>query len=85
MFNKKEPGTTDTQVGGTHYKDMGNAQPWEVLSKWLSPTQFKGYLLGEAIAYLARVNIKDTPGKGGLQDIKKAHHTLTHLIEQLEK
>jgi len=31
------------------------------------------------------VNVKDVDGKGGLQDIKKAHHTLTYLIEQLEK
>jgi|TARA_R110002020_G_scaffold117827_7_gene269312 hypothetical protein len=84
MFSKKEPDATDTQIGGTHYKDMG-AEPWEVLKQWLSPAQFKGFLLGTTVKYLARVNVKDVDGKGGLQDIKKAHHTLTYLIEQLEK
>ena len=48
MFSKKEPDATDTQIGGTHYKDMG-AEPWEVLKQWLSPAQFKGFLLGTTV------------------------------------
>jgi hypothetical protein len=47
--------------------------------------QFSGFLLGSAIAYLARVNTKGIEGKGGLQDIRKAQHYLTKLIEVYEK
>ena len=82
--NKGEFKAEDMQIGGTHYKEMG-AAPWGVLKQWLTPAQFKGFLLGTTVKYLARVNVKDVEGKGGLQDIKKAHHTLTYLIEQLEK
>ena len=82
--NKGEFKAEDMQIGGTLYKEMG-AEPWGVLKQWLTPAQFKGFLLGTTVKYLARVNVKDVEGKGGLQDIKKAHHTLTYLIEQLEK
>ena len=82
--NKGEFKAEDMQIGGTQYKEMG-AEPWGVLKQWLTPAQFKGFLLGTTVKYLARVNVKDVEGKGGLQDIKKAHHTLTYLIEQLEK
>ena len=84
ISNKGEFKAEDMQIGGTHYKEMG-AEPWGVLKQWLTPAQFKGFLLGTTVKYLARVNVKDVEGKGGLQDIKKAHHTLTYLIEQLEK
>lgn len=74
----KEPTSSamDTQVGGDHYKKLGDYQPWEVLQRWLTPEEFHGYMKGSAIAYLARE--KD---KGGLADIKKAAHTLQALIE----
>lgn len=66
----------DKQVGGTHYKDM-EVQPWEALEAWLTPEQFEGYLLGTAMAYLARA------GKKGpaLQDVKKSIHTLEKYVE----
>ena len=32
---------SDTQVGGTHYKDMGDYQPWDVLKHWLTPEPMK--------------------------------------------
>ena len=70
----------DSQVGGDYYKQMG-VQPWEAMEAWLSPAQFRGFLLGSAIAYLARVNTKGVDGKGGLQDIKKARHYLDKIIE----
>lgn len=74
----------EIQEGGTHYKDM-KLQPWDAIGTWLSPNQFRGYLLGTAIAYLARVNVKGVDGKGGLADIKKAKHTLEKLIELEEQ
>lgn len=72
------------QVGGDHYKQM-KIQPWDAMEAWLSPNQFRGFLLGSAIAYLARVNTKGVEGKGGVQDIKKAKHYLEKIIELEEK
>jgi|TARA_X000001388_G_scaffold64466_2_gene50697 hypothetical protein len=84
IFKDKGQKAEDKQVGGSHYTEL-TVTPWEVLKSWLSPAQFKGYLLGTTIHYLSRVNVKDIEGKGGLQDIKKAHHVLSYLIEHLEK
>jgi hypothetical protein len=68
-----------TQQGGTHYKDM-TLQPWEAIDAWLTHEQHMGYLLGTAMAYLARYNAEGV-GKGGIQDVKKAVHTLQRMIE----
>lgn len=70
----------ETQVGGDHYKAM-KIQPWDAMEAWMTPAQFRGFLLGSAIAYLARVNTKGVDGKGGMQDIKKARHYLDKIIE----
>ena len=66
----------DVQEGGDHYKTMGAYQPWEVLRHWLTPEEFKGYMKGTAVAYLAR-----EMQKGGMLDIRKAAHTLQGLVE----
>lgn len=68
----------DVQEGGDHYKKLGAYQPWEVLRRWLTPEEFRGYMKGTAIAYLAREQ-----DKGGMLDIKKAAHTLQGLTELL--
>jgi len=69
---------SDTQVGGDHYKTMGDFQPWDVLKHWLTPEEYRGYQKGVAIAYLARER-----QKGGDQDIAKAAHHLQKLVEVL--
>ena len=69
----------DIQVGGDHYKRM-KVQPWEAMEAWMTHEQFEGYLLGTAMAYLARVNSEGV-GKGGMQDIGKAIHVLQKLQE----
>lgn len=71
---------SETQVGGTHYKNMGDFQPWDVLSKWLTPEEYRGYQKGVAIAYLARER-----SKGGDTDIRKAIHHLQRLEEELDR
>lgn len=45
---------------------------------------FIGFLLGSAIAYLARFHT-DAPGKGGVMDIQKAKHYCEKLIEVLNE
>lgn len=55
----------DVQEGGDHYKKLGEYQPWEVLRRWLTPEEFRGYMKGTAIAYLARE--QDKGGHAGYQ------------------
>lgn len=70
----------DGQVGGDHYQKLGDYQPMAVLKKWLTPEEFRGYIKGTAIAYLAR-----EADKGGDEDVRKAGHTLEFLIEELAR
>lgn len=59
-----------SQVGGSHYKDMA-IQPADYI------IQNKiGWAEGCAIAYISRWR-----QKGGLEDLRKAVHTLQLLIE----
>lgn len=69
----------DTQIGGDHYKKLGDYQPWIVLSKWMTREELKGAMKKDVISYLQREN-----DKGGRKDIEKALHTLKiylHLIK----
>ena len=70
----------DTQHGGDHYKKLGDYQPWQVPKAWLTPEEFKGYMKGTAIAYLAR-----EVDKGGDLDINKAAHTLQAFLEMRDE
>lgn len=63
---------TDTQVGGSHYKDF-EIQPAEFLHK-----NKIGYLEGSAVYYIIRHREKN-----GAEDLQKAIHTL-QLILQIE-
>ncbi len=65
----------DVQIGGSHYKDKA-VQPWAAMEAWMTPDEFRGFLKGNAIKYLAREH-----SKGGLQDLKKAMHYMKKLIE----
>lgn len=64
----------DTQVGGSHYKDMA-IQPTEYIVK-----NGLNFVEGNIIKYVTRYRIK-----GGLEDLKKAQHYLSILIELEEK
>ncbi len=66
------------QIGGNHYQK--SIQPWDAMEAWFNKDQFEGFLLGNAIKYLARA--KD---KGGIQDLKKAKHYIEKLIAFQEK
>lgn len=63
------------QIGGDHYHSMG-VQPWKAMECWMTKEQFLGFLRGNALKYLARCD-----AKGGLEDVKKAHHYLGKYIE----
>lgn len=60
----------DTQVGGSHYKNM-TIQPVEFIEK-----NNLGFCVGNIIKYVCRY--KD---KNGIEDLKKARHYIDLLIE----
>jgi len=68
----------DIQINGDHYKKLGDFQPWDVLRHWLTPEEYRGWMKGNAIVYLARER-----QKGGDVDIAKASHHLTKMLEVL--
>ena len=69
----------ENQVGGDHYRKHGALQPWCILREYLTPEELRGYHKGTAIVYLLRER-----DKGGDEDIRKALHTLQHLVEMTE-
>jgi hypothetical protein len=58
------------QEGGDHYKNMA-IQPWDFII-----TNKLGFLEGNIVKYVCRWQ-----SKGGLEDLRKANHYLTKLIE----
>lgn len=61
----------DRQVGGEHYLQYGNIQPWDTWLLWnLNPFQ------AAILKYVVRYRDKD-----GLKDLEKAQHFLDKLIE----
>jgi hypothetical protein len=67
----------DIQISGSHYKDMA-IQPWQVMRAGMTRQEYTAYHVGTVMAYLMRHK-----AKGGEQDIKKAQHHLTELVEYL--
>jgi hypothetical protein len=64
------------QVGGDHYVKHGSVQPWDAMKEWMTEEQFSGFLRGCVIKYIARYR-----DKSGVEDLKKAQHYLSKLIE----
>ncbi len=65
----------DYQLGGSHYTDK-KIQPWDAMQEWMTEEQFKGFLTGNVIKYIARFQ-----DKGGVLDLQKCKHYLDKLIE----
>jgi hypothetical protein len=65
----------DTQVGGTHYKDMP-VQPWDVMETVLTREEFIGFLKGNIIKYSMRQGHKQ-----GSDDAGKLAHYMAKLGE----
>lgn len=63
------------QVGGNHYTDK-SVQPWQAMESWMTEEQFKGFMLGNVIKYIARFQ-----DKGGRNDLEKAKHYLDKCLE----
>lgn len=65
----------ETQIGGEHYRSK-TIQPWDAMQAWMTPEQFKGFLWGNVVKYIARWQ-----DKGGVEDLRKARHYMDKLIE----
>lgn len=63
-------GANATQHGGDHYKKL-KIQTWDYIA-----ANGIGYFEGNAIKYLSRWR-----DKGGIEDLRKAQHYITKLIE----
>ena len=63
------------QVGGSHYVEK-SIQPWQAMEAWMTEDQFRGFLIGNVIKYIARFQ-----DKGGKYDLEKCKHYLDKLIE----
>lgn len=70
-----DPKPRDTQIGGNHYRQGGDIQPWDIIKAWELD-----FWEGNVVKYVLRWKHKD-----GVQDLKKARHYLNYLIEQEEK
>lgn len=64
----------ETQVGGSHYKEMA-IQPLEFIT-----ANNLDFVQGNVVKYVVRYKFK-----GGLEDLKKARHYLDMMIELQEK
>lgn len=53
-------------------------EPWDAMRHWMTHEQLCGFLRGNVIKYIARY-----PGKGGVEDLRKARHYLDKLIEAM--
>lgn len=74
------------QIGGTHYRDLGDFQPWDTFYRWnLNP--FAAHI----IPYLVRWNKKATitapagSKEAKLEHLRKARHFLEKWIEEEER
>jgi len=63
--------TDQKQVGGDHYTRL-EIQPWEAMESWMTKEEFRGFLKGNVIKYLAR-------SKNPKEDLLKAQHYLEKL------
>lgn len=69
----------DTQVGGSHYKDLKIQ-----VSDYIYENNLNWYQ-GNIIKYISRYNLKNNDVKLQIQDIQKAIHYAQLLIEKLEE
>lgn len=79
VLRSPEPNPRDMQVGGDHYSSKA-VQPWDAMESWMSREEFSGFLRGNVIKYVSRYQ-----DKGGLEDLQKANHYLSKLIEITNK
>lgn len=61
------------------YYDVGGIETLSIIKAKLTPEQYTGFLLGNAIKYLCRYNHKGN----GKRDIEKANYYLTEVYKNV--
>lgn len=69
------------QVAGDHYRS--EIQPWNAMRAWMTEDEFRGFLVGNAIKYLARAGKKENNTLKS--DIMKAQHYLMKLLDTIDE
>jgi hypothetical protein len=69
------------QIAGDHYRS--EIQPWNAMRSWMSEDEFRGFLIGNSIKYLARAGKKDNNTLKS--DILKARHYLDKLLDTIDE
>jgi len=69
------------QVNGNHY--AREIQPWNAMRAWMTAEEFQGFLIGNAIKYLARAGRKEDNSLKS--DILKARHYLDKLLDTMDE
>ncbi len=78
-FDETEAQSMDPVNHPAHYKS-GGIETIDVLEAKLSPEEFQGYCLGNALKYLTRRHYKGKP----FEDMQKAHWYLTRALSCLD-
>ena len=65
----------------SRYYDAGGIETIDIIRAKLTNEQFRGFLLGNALKYLSRLNYKDN----ALRDAEKAFQYTKWLKEEMEK
>lgn len=66
----------DEQVGGNHYRKIDGEQHWDRLVRLFGLPSARCYFIGNITSYVERYQEKN-----GIEDLRKARHYITKLIE----
>lgn len=77
MSDRSNRHESSCPAGGDHYAKLA-IKPWDAMEAWMTHDEFRGFLLGNVIKYLARK-------KEGTNDIEKAHHYIEKLLAFLKR
>ncbi len=67
----------------SNYYDAGNIETLDVIKAKLTPEQYKGYLLGNALKYQCRLNFKGKTLEDKLRDAEKAANYINWLKDYM--
>ena len=79
LFKNVIESPKDTQIGGSHYKDLKIQ-----VSDFVYFNNFN-WFISNAIKYLSRYDKKHSEKQKQLEDLKKAKHYIDLLIEKIDK
>jgi hypothetical protein len=67
------------------YYDAGGIEAIDIIWSKLTPEQYRGFLIGNVIKYICRLNFKHDDTAGRLRDIEKCCKYLGLLEDEMRK